>query len=207
MKKLFALITLSFILYPLSFSWAINLTSVIDQETTGSSAASARQSANNAAIRSAAHEVLGRFADRNLVFEALAETDDARLLNMVSSTSISNERTSRTAYSARFTIAFSRAAMERWYAENNIVNFMDMAEGAGNRSLVIIEVRSLTDWAALKAAMREDSGNFNLQVSSIFRNSATAYVNSRERFRFQTLARNNGWHASSSDGILRLSRW
>jgi len=203
MKKL---ILLFFALFATSAS-AVNLTSIIDQEMTGNSAAAARQSANNAAIRAAASEVLGRYADRNLVAEALAETDDTRLLNMVSTTSIANERTSRTVYSARFTITFSRSAMERWYGDNNIVNFMDMADGAGNRSLVVIEIRDLTDWAALKRAIREDSANFNLRISSIFRNSATAYVNSRERGRFQTLARYNGWHASSSDGILRLSKW
>jgi len=124
----------------------------------------------------------------------------------VSSTGISNERTSRTAYSAKFTVTFSKDAVEKWYADNNVAHFMDAADGSGNRSLVVIEVRNLTDWATLKHALRTDSANFNLRINSIFRNSATAYVNARERGRFQILARNNGWHASAADGILRISK-
>jgi len=187
-------------------TYAVNLTSIIDHGTSGSTAASAKQSANNAAIRAAASEVLGRYADRGLVSEALDNTEDARLLNMVTSTSISNERASRTAYSARFTISFSRSAMEKWYGENNIADFLGAADDSGNRSLVVIEVKDLREWAALRQAMRSASTDFNLRINSIFRNSATAYVNARERYKFQTLARSNGWNASASDGVLRISK-
>jgi hypothetical protein len=126
---------------------------------------------------------------------------------MIYSTSISNERSSQTAYSARFSITLDRAAAERWYADNNIPNFLSAADGSKDRVVIMIEMSNgLNDWAELNRIVREDSGNYGLQLRSIFRNSASAYILTDNRRKFQNLVAANGWNVSNRDGILRISK-
>ena len=186
--------------------YAVNLSVTVDADKRAATAAAAKRDATNSATRSAALIVLSRYASRYMVESALANMDDAELSNMVSTISISNERASRTAYSASFTIRFDQRAVERWYSDNNIMNFLAMATGAGNRSLVMIDVGGLGDWARLKKTIRESGENFNLTIHSIFRGQATAYVATIQRRNLQNLMIANGWRATSYDGILRISR-
>jgi hypothetical protein len=141
-----------------------------------------------------------------VVENLIAGADETALQNMVAATSISNERQSKTAYAARFAITLDRAAVEKWYAENNVPNFLAAADESNDRVIISIEMSGLGDWAELNRIVRDDGGGFGLTLRSIFRNSATAYIFANKRKKLQSLAAANGWSVSSRDGVLRIAK-
>jgi hypothetical protein len=204
MRKLF---TLFFSLFMGIAYAAPNLTAEINMDVRADTAAAARREATDSATRGGVIQVLARYSDRVMVENLIMSADEATLNRLVAAVSISNERSSRTAYSATFSITLDRGAMDRWYSDNNVPNFLAAADGPRDKSLIVIQLNNgLDDWRMLNQMMRESGQDFGLTVRSIFRNSATAHIYTRHQRAFRQLCANNGWIVSTQEGVMRIAR-
>ena len=207
MKKLVPILIALFALTIANCNAAPNLTAELNMNVAGNSAAAAKKDATESALRGGIIQILARYSDRAVVENLIMGADDSILHNLVASTGITNEKSSKTAYSAKISITLDRMAAEKWYADNNVPNFLNAADESKDRSIIAIELANgLADWAALNQAVREDGGAYGLSLRSIFRNSATAYVLSAKRKKFVNLLAASGWRVWSQDGILRVSK-
>lgn len=205
MKRLLAVLFSLFII-PTAYS-APNLTAKINMDIRATTGARAKSDATDAAVRSGVIQVLSRYSDRAIVENLLMGADDAQLQTFVATMSISNERVSKTAYAADFSITIDRTQIEKWYTENNVANFLAAADDSDERQIIHIEMSNgLDDWTLLNQAMRDSGDSFGLTVRSIYNNSATAYILTAKRRKFQTMCANSGWHVSFRDGILHISK-
>ncbi|MDR1071532.1 MAG: hypothetical protein LBL21_02750 [Rickettsiales bacterium] len=204
MKKLPVFCLLAFVSAALPA--APNMQAEVGADMRAATAAAAKREAADSAVRSGVMQVLARYSDRMVVENLIAGADEQALQNLVAAMSISNERQSKTAYSAKFSITLDRAAVEKWYADNNVPNFLSAADESSDRTVISIDLSGLGDWAELNRIVREDGTNFGLTLRSIFRNSATAYILANKRRRFQTLVASGGWTVSSRDGVVRIAK-
>jgi hypothetical protein len=186
---------------------APNMLAEIGADMRAATAAAAKRDATDSAVRSGVMQVLSRYSDRMVVENLIAGADEQALQNLVAAMSISNEKQSKTAYSAKFAITLDRAAVEKWYADNNVPNFLAAADESNDRTVISIDLAGLSDWTELNRIIREDGTNFGLTLRSIFRSSATAYILTNKRRKFQNLVASNGWNVSSRDGVLRISKY
>ncbi|MDR1027601.1 MAG: hypothetical protein LBL46_04260 [Rickettsiales bacterium] len=186
---------------------APNLTAEMNMNVSGSSAAAAKKDAAESALRGGIIQILARYSDRAVVENLIMGADDAALQNLVASTGIANEKSGKTAYSAKISITLDRGAAERWYNDNNVPNFLNAADESKDRSVIAIELPGgLADWAALNQVIRDDGGNYELSLRSIFRNSATAYVLTSKRRKMTGLLSADGWRVWTQDGVVRVSK-
>jgi hypothetical protein len=186
---------------------APNLTVEINMDARATAAAAAKKEATESAVRAGAIIILGRYSDRAIVENLITGSDDAAVQNLVAATSISNEKTSRTAYSARFSITLDRVAVEKWYSDNNVPNFLSAADESRERSVVSMEFSNgLSDWVELNQIMRDSGENYEMSVRTIFKTGATAQILTNKRRKFQNLCAANGWIVSNRDGVLRISK-
>jgi hypothetical protein len=183
------------------------LTTEISVDMRASTAAAAKKDAIDSAVRNAVIQIVSRYSDKAIVENLLMSSEDVVLQDLVSSTSITSEKTSKTAYSAIFSVTLDRVALERWYSDNNVPNFLSAADESQDKSVISIDlVNGLSDWASLNQAVRDDGDTYGLELRSIFRNSATAYILTSKRTKFQNLCTAAGWTVSTIDGVIRITK-
>lgn len=186
---------------------APNLTVEMSMDVRDKTAVAAKKDATESAIRGGLIQVLSRYSDRALIENMLMGENFETLQNLVASTSISNEKSSKTAYSAKFSITVDRVALEKWYSDKNIPNFLSAADESKDRSIVSIDlINGLSDWVQLNQIIHSDGDEYGLSLRSIYGTSITAYILTVKIGKFRDLCRNNGWTVSSQDGITRISR-
>ena len=206
MRKIRAFLIISFAVIGAAFA-APNLTTEINMDIRAGTASKAKAEASDAAVRGGIIQIASRYADRATVENLIMGADDDALQNLVVATRISNEKTSKTAYAARFSITLDRAALEKWYSANNVPNFLAAADDSDDRIAVAIEMSNgLSDWVALNQAVRESGDNYGLILRSIFRGGATASIRASKKRKFQSVCANAGWSVSSRDGAIRIAK-
>jgi hypothetical protein len=205
MKKI--LLTAFLFVFPFAVFSAPDLTAGISVDMRASTAAAAKKDAVDSAVRNAVIQIVSRYSDKAIVENLLMASDDLVLQDLVSSTSIASEKTSKTAYSAIFNVTLDRVALEKWYSDNNVPNFLSAADESQDKSIISIDLANgLSDWAGLNQLVRDDGDTYGLELRSIFRGSATAYVLTSKRTKFQNLCTSAGWTVSNKDGIIRISK-
>ena len=206
MKKLLFLICCSLFV---GFAYAApNLTAEINMDIRANTAAAAKREATESATRAGVLQVAARYSDRAIVENLIVGADDSVLQRLVAATSIANEKSSRTAYGAKFSIIIDRGALEKWYNDNSIPNFLAAADGSTDKTIVVIELNNgVSDWMALNQMIRESGDDYGLAVRSIFRNSATAHMLEHKRQKFRQLCLNSGWSVSTREGIMRVAKY
>jgi hypothetical protein len=186
---------------------APDLTVEIAMDVRAGTAAAAKKDATESAVRSGVIAVLGRYSDRAVVENLVMGADESVIQNLVASTSIANEKTSKTAYAAKYSVTLDRVAVEKWYSENNVPNFLSAADESKDTSLIAIDfANGLSDWAELNQIVRGSGDNYEMSLKTMFRSSATAYILTAKRRKFQNLVASNGWNVSNRDGIIRISK-
>jgi len=212
MKKLlllFLLFTIHYSLFTVSAFAAPNLTDTVSVEQAADTAFAAKTNAMNTARRQIFMHVVSRYADTGAVSTAAPDLTDAQILNMVASTSISNEKTSTTSYAADVTATFARASVEKWLRDNNIPNNMAAADDSGPRAAVQFDVAGgLRAWVSLNQSLRTAGvwDDANIRLVSIWGRNVTATINAAQRGAFVTALQNLGWNVSDENGILKVGR-
>ena len=206
MKKIVCSLLVIFCSFGIALA-APNLTVEMPMDVRAQTAVAAKKDATESAVRGGVIQVLSRYSDRALIENMLMGADFASLQNLVASTSISNEKSSKTAYSANFSVTIDREALEKWYSDNNVPNFLSASDESKDRSVIAIDLENgLEDWAALNRIIRSDGDEYGLALRSIYGSSATAYILTNKRWKFRNLCASNGWIVTSKDGIIRISR-
>jgi len=186
---------------------APNLSADINADIRAATAAEAKREATDYAVRTGVTAVLSRYSDRLIIDHLLDGMDAAALHNLVAATSISNEKLSKTAYAARFSITLDRGAVEKWFAANNVPNYISASDESKDRMIIIaVFPNGIGDWAELSRLARESGEKYDLSIRTMYRNRATAYILTNKSRKFQSLAAANGWTVGNRDGIIQISK-
>ena len=165
-------------------------------------AANAKIMAMNSANRQIMLNVLSKYADSDALSDLIQTTSDDDLLNFISSSSVSNEQISDSAYSAKITVNLDNDAIKNWLTQNNVQNWVPVAESASRFTLSIVVPNGIADWAELKRIAREN--NVEIETQNITGNNIIAKMPSGIRTKFTADLHANGWKYADNGGVLQI---
>jgi hypothetical protein len=177
------------------------LTGTANVNMTSDTAATAKTMAFDEARRQIIVDALSPYADLSALRGAVANEKSSVLANLIASSGITNEKSSDTAYSATINMTVDRVAAKRWMAENNIQNWLNITEDAGDRFLVEANLENkLADWSQIRR-VASDAG-IDLNTESIYGNRILFRVQSSRRGALTIALRDAGWKYQDRDGVL-----
>ena len=181
------------------------LTGVANVNITSDTAATAKNMAFDEARRQIVVDTLSPYSDSVALRSAVANEKSSILANLIASSGISKEKLSDTAYSASITMTVDRMAAKRWMTENNIQNWLSLAEDSGDKFIIVANLdNKLADWTRIRR-VASDSG-IDLDTRSIHGNQIMFDVQSGRRGALTIALRDAGWKYRDNDGALYISR-
>ena len=183
-------------------AYGTNLSGNIAINKTADTALEAKNDAMNDAVRTVLYNVLSRYSNKEELSELINKTSDESLMNLVSSSGVSNEQMSTTDYSAQITINIDNDAAKKWLNDNDVQNWVSLAENDEKFAVMITIQNGLVDWAELKRIVREDK--FDIETESINGNHIIAKMPLSYRSQFTVTVREAGWKYSGKDGVLQI---
>ena len=165
-------------------------------------AAKAKIKATNIAHRQIFLNVVSRYADNDALTDLVQKTSDNDLLNFITSSSVSNEQISQTAYSAKITMNLDNDAVKNWLNENGVQNWVPATESSERFMISVVVPNGISDWAELKRIARENS--VEIETQSITGNNIIAKMPSNVRTKFTAAVRESGWRYADNGGILQI---
>ncbi|MDE6250362.1 MAG: hypothetical protein K2M34_01870 [Alphaproteobacteria bacterium] len=183
---------------------AADLSGVASVNVTSDTAADAKTIALNQARRQIVTQVLSKYADANQVQVAVKDAKQSELMNLISSSSIDGERQSDTTYTANVTMFVDEAAAHRFFADNNIQNWLSNTNDDGSNGVMILVSMSdrVGNWMELKRIARSVGTDVNTKY--IMGNQATIEMPVNLRGAFISAARGAEWRVADQDGALRI---
>lgn len=183
---------------------AADLSGTTSVNVTSDTAADAKTIALNQARRQILTQVLSKYADANQVQVAVKDAKQSDLMNLISSSSIDGERQSDTTYTANVTMFVDTDAARKFFAENNIQNWLSDTSSNGTNGVMILVSMSdrVANWMELKRVARSVGADLNTKY--IMGNQATIEMPVNLRGAFISAARSVGWRVSDQDGALRI---
>ena len=179
------------------------LTGVANVNITSDTAATAKNMAMDEARRQIITDTLSPYSDSVALRSAIAKEKASILTNLIASSGISNEKSSDTAYSATITMTVDRAAAKQWLANNDIQNWLNIAEHSGDMFMLVANLENkLADWSRLRHTA-SDAG-IDLETRSINGNQIVFGVRSGQRGALTIALRDAGWKYQDNDGVLHI---
>jgi len=209
MRKFLIILSLFTIHYPLftiAAQAAVNMTGTASVEKTASTAATAKSLATDDARRQIAITVLSRYSDPKTISTLIKNASDSDMNALVATSSIDNEKTSATAYSANFTMTLDPDAVAKWLRDNNVPNYMSAADNSGDRATIFFNVSGLKQWTGLKQKLRDSGLDDDLELRTMQGQNISATIPSARRDGFVNALRSLGWTVTDDNGILRATR-
>lgn len=177
------------------------LTGTANVNMTSDTAATAKTMAFDEARRQIIVDTLSPYSDSSALRGVIANEKSSVLANLIASSGITNEKSSDTAYSATINMTVDRVAAKRWMAENNIQNWLNITEDAGDRFFVEVNLQNkLADWSQIRR-VASDAG-IDLDTESIYGNRILFRVQSSRRGALTIALRDAGWKYQDRDGVL-----
>jgi len=183
---------------------AVTLGSNAHVNVTSDTAATAKSMAMNEARRQIITEVLSNYADAEQLESLVGESKDSKLTNLISSTSIENERLSATTYSANIKMNVDALAAKKWLVDNNVRNWLGGDDTVDADKTIIFATVSggLRGWIDFMRTMRD--GNLNIDVKNISGDQVMINIPATGRSSFITAITRAGWTYSDINGTLRI---
>ena len=185
-----------------SNSFGVGLIGEVSVNQTSDTAANAKTNAINSARRQILSNVLAQYSDKDSLIELIQNTSDEDLMNVVSSTSVSNEQMSSTGYSANITMNLDNDAVKKWLNSNNVQNWVPLMESGERFTVVMIVSNGIQDWAELKRIARDD--NIEIETQNITGKQVVAKMPLSYRTKFTAAVRDAGWKYTDNDGVLQI---
>lgn len=182
--------------------FANKLSGSVSVNQSSDTAASAKIKALNTANRQILLNVLSRYSDVEALKELMQNTSDKDLINLIDSSSVSNEQISSTAYSAKITVNLDNDAVKNWLAQNNVKNWVPMSESLEKFTLSVVVPNGIADWADIKRIAREN--NAEIETQSITGNNVIAKMPASIRTKFTIALRDAGWKYADNGGVLQI---
>ena len=185
-----------------SNSFGVGLIGEVSVNQTSDTAANAKINAINSARRQILSNVLSQYSNKDSLIELIQNTSDEDLMNVISSTSVSNEQMSSTGYSANITMNLDNDAVKKWLNSNNVQNWVPLMESGERFTVVMIVSNGIQDWAELKRVARDD--NIEIETQNITGKQVVAKMPLSYRTKFTAAVRDAGWKYTDNDGVLQI---
>lgn len=181
---------------------AAGLSGSVAVNQTSDTAANAKINAVNMARRQILSDVLSPYANKESLNNLIKETSSDDLMNLISSSSVSNEQISANGYSAKITMNVDNEAVKKWLDSNEVQNWVPLTESDERFTVVMVISNGVSDWAELKRIARED--NVEIETQSIVGKQIVAKMPLHYRTKFTAAAKSSGWHFSDNAGVLHI---
>ena len=185
-------------------SFAIDLIGAVTISQTSDTAAKAKNEAMDIARRQILFDVLSNYSEIDSLTELLDNTNDDDLVGFVSAASVSNEHISSETYSATITMNIDNDAVKTWLTDNDVKNWVPIAETTEMFSIFVVVPNGLSDWAELKRIANTD--NIEINTITIVGNQIFAKLPLSYRTKFTAAIRDAGWRFADNSGILQVWR-
>ncbi len=166
-------------------------------------AVNAKNIAFDEARRQVLSETLRQYADVDSLTEAIKNANSADLANMVSASTIGNEQSSNTTYSARISISFDDDAVRSWLTNNQIQNWLPDTSVQDSVAVIVnMSANRLSQWIELTDIARTEK--IDIQPQKISGNIINLVIPVDKRGAFTIALREHGWKYADTDGALRI---
>ena len=169
---------------------------------TSDTSQTAKTMAINDARRQILIEKLSPYTMSEQLVSAIKSAKSTELVNLISATSIDNEKISDTAYSAKITMTVDKNASRAWLTEKNIQNWL--GDGSSYDVFVAnVSLRNeLADWADFNRVMRNE--HVDAMTKYIAGKNVTVELPASSRASIAIALRSSGWHTSVTDNVMRI---
>lgn len=192
----------SFGLLMLTASFADDLRGTMSVNITSDTAANAKNIAFDEARRQIISDSLRQYVDVNMLSSVVANAKASELTNLIASSTIDNEQTSDTTYSAKISMVLDMPAVRVWLQENGVQNWLP-DDGVKNTFTVVVGLSGgLADWIELNRIARSEK--VDLGTKNISGNSAVLALPVAKRGAFTIALREMGWRYANKDGALHI---
>lgn len=166
-------------------------------------AVNAKNIAFDEARRQILSDSLRQYADVDTLTDAIKNADSADLANMVSASTIGDEQSSNTTYSARISISFDAAAVRGWLTDNQIQNWLPDTSVQDSVAVIVnMSANRLSQWIELTDIARTEK--IDIQPQKISGNVINLVIPVDKRGAFTIALRERGWKYADIDGALRI---
>lgn len=181
---------------------AFELSATVPVNQTSDTAANAKINATNLARRQIVYNVLSQYAQKEELNGLIHNSSSEELMDIVESTSVSNEHISSDSYSANITMNLDNEAAKRWLDSNGIQNWVPLKDSVEKFTAFIVVQNGLVDWAELKRIAR--AGNVEIETQTIVGNQVVVKMPLNYRTRFTAAVRGAGWKYTDNGGVLQV---
>ena len=199
-KKLFVAVFALFCVATCAFG--IELSATVPVNQTSDTAANAKINATNLARRQILYNVLSQYAQKEELNGLIYDTSSDELMNLISSTSVSNEQISSDTYSANITMVVDNMAAKKWLDRAGIQNWIPLEETSEKFMVLMVVPNGLADWAELKRITRE--GKVEIETQTISGNQILAKLPLNYQSKFMAAVREMGWKYTNNGGVLQV---
>lgn len=183
-------------------AFGVELKGNISVNQTSDTAARAKVDAMNYARRQILLDVLSQYATREYLGDVLQNASDDELMDLIVSTSVSNEQISADTYSANVMMVLDNEAVKKWLNDKDIQNWVPSVISGEKFTAFIVVQNGVSDWAELKRIVRAD--NIEMDTKSINGNQIFVKLPLNYRSKFTVNIRNAGWKYTDNGGILQI---
>lgn len=169
---------------------------------TSDTAVNAKNIAFDEACRQVLSDSLSHYADAYFLQQAIKDIPSSRLAGMVSSSSIGNELSSNTTYSAKISIVYDVSAVRDWLSENEIQNWLPDTSSQDLFPVILETTDKIPDWTEINEIVRAE--NIPIYPQHISGKIINLVLPVEHRGKFTIALREHGWKYSDNDGVLRI---
>lgn len=181
---------------------AVDMSGSVTVNQTSDTAANAKIDATNFARRQILSNVLSKYADVDSLNDLLQNTPSDELVNLIESSSVSNEHISSNGYTATILMNIDNDATKKWLDSNNVRNWIPESEIHEKFKAFIVVPNGIADWADIKRAAREN--NIELETQVIKGNQILVNLPVNVRSKFTASIRDMGWKYADNGGVLQI---
>lgn len=189
-------------LFGMPDSFGVPLVGTVSVNQSSDTATNAKINATNHARRQILFEVLSNYSDKGALGDLLKNTSNENLMNLISSTAVSNEQISANGYSADIQMNIDNDAAKKWLNSNNVQNWVPLGSQVEKFAVVITVSNGIPDWAEIKRIARVH--NIELETQSMSGNQVVVKIPVSYRTKFTAAMREAGWHYSDNNGVLNI---
>lgn len=183
-------------------AYGAGLSGSVSVNQTSDTAANAKINALNSARRQILTNVLSQYANKESLAQLIKDTSSDDLMNLILSSSVSNEQMSANRYSAKITMNIDNDAAKKWLNLNDVQNWVPLTESDEKFTVSVVVSNGLQDWAELKRIVRAD--NMEVETQVLQGNQAIIKMPLSYRTKFTAAVRGAGWKYSDKDGTLQI---
>ena len=183
-------------------AFAVDLSGYVAINQTSDTAANAKINAMNTARRQILFNVLSKYADKDEVGVLISEATDDELVDLIASSSVSNEQISADSYLANVKMDLDNDAVISWLDAKGIRNWVPTKDSNEMATVFVVVQNGISDWAELKRIAR--ALNIELDTQTMAGNQAVVKIPLNNRTRFTMAVREAGWKYSDMGGALQI---